>query len=187
VNQHRSGDPTSDRPQLVDTLKEIFVLGAPIGTPRLVSSPAISVTCCSFGRGPASVLIHTLLRLGAPQTSLGGFAARSEGVSKPSPLRGTERSNPAPSSGESSKLSFASPMSMGRAGTVLLLGRFDRDKPHARPAHRLADRRGVRCVGLVALDVHLDTATTRHLLAEASFLERRSSIGHWSWQNSLMS
>jgi hypothetical protein len=32
--------------------------------PRLVSSPAISVTCCSFGRGPASVLIHTLLRLG---------------------------------------------------------------------------------------------------------------------------
>ena len=48
--------------------------------------------------------MHTLLRLGAPQTSLGGFGARSEGVSKPSPLRGTEGSNPAPSSGESRKL-----------------------------------------------------------------------------------
>jgi hypothetical protein len=81
-------------------------LGVPTWTPRLVSSLAITVTCCSFGRGPASVLIHTLLRLGAPQTSLGGFAARSEGVSKPSPLRGTEGSNPAPSSGESANFWF---------------------------------------------------------------------------------
>ena len=56
---------------------------------------------------------------------------------------------------------------MGRSGTVLLLGRFDRDKPHARPAHRLADRRGIRRVGLVALDVRLDVLRRHqpHLVA----------------------
>jgi hypothetical protein len=59
VNQHRSDDPTSDRPQLVDTLKEIFVSGGADRDPsRLVFSPAISATGCSFGLDPASVLIH---------------------------------------------------------------------------------------------------------------------------------
>jgi len=56
-------DPTSDRPQLVDTLKEILLRvgsrSAPIGTLYVwVFSPAILVSCYSFGRGPASVLIH---------------------------------------------------------------------------------------------------------------------------------
>ena len=38
----------------------------------------------------------------------------------------------------------------------LLLGRLHRDEPHRRPAHRLANRLGIRRVVLVALDVGLD-------------------------------
>src|SRR6516165_123594 len=58
-------DSTSDRPQLLDTLKEILAWsGVPIGAdqdpPRLMFSPTISVTCCYIGRGPASAPIHTL-------------------------------------------------------------------------------------------------------------------------------
>jgi hypothetical protein len=55
-------DPTSDRPQLIDTTKLIlFRAGfrsAPIGTPHPGVSPVISVTRCGFDRSRASVLIH---------------------------------------------------------------------------------------------------------------------------------
>src|SRR6516165_3812994 len=62
-------DSTSDRPQLLDTLKEILAWsGVPIGAdqdpPRLMFSPTISVTCCYIGRGPASAPIHTLSLFG---------------------------------------------------------------------------------------------------------------------------
>lgn len=38
---------------------------------------------------------------------------------------------------------------------ALLLTRLHRHEPHVRPAHRLADRRSVGGVGLIALDVGL--------------------------------
>src|SRR5271167_3383540 len=38
---------------------------------------------------------------------------------------------------------------------ALLFGRLDRDKPHGRASHRLADRLGVGGIVLVALDVGL--------------------------------
>ena len=43
INQHRSGDPTSDRPLLVDTLKEIFV-----GCPDVDPTPGIFYSDFSY-------------------------------------------------------------------------------------------------------------------------------------------
>ena len=59
VNQHRSGDPTSDRPLLVDTLKEIFV-GCPDVDPTLSIFYSDFSYLLQFWSGPASVLIHPL-------------------------------------------------------------------------------------------------------------------------------
>jgi hypothetical protein len=52
----------------------------------------------------------------------------------------------------------------------LLLDRFDRHKPHGRPAHRFANRLGIDRVVLAALDVGFDVLRRhqQHLVPQAA-------------------